>query len=164
MAERSQSRSSQKLPLSSSFPYLEELSSAAVGNPVKISSVPKLASEQLINVKAKVLKISGERLILTRFGKPKKQDVVIADPTAHIKLLFWGDHTNSLEQNKTYQLKNVRIKCTKYECYLNTPKNENFKPQEVEPYSVPVAVYENEVDTSVKVEAVTIGVQQPPNF
>lgn len=49
---------------------------------------------------------------------------------------------------------------TKYECYLNTPRNDDFKAEEVEPYAVPVAVYEDEVDTSMKVEAVIIGVQQ----
>ena len=54
----------------------------------------------------------------------------------------------------------MRIKSTKYESYLNTPRNEDFKAEEVEPFAVPVAVYEDEVDTSMKVEAVIIGVQQ----
>ncbi|CAB3978458.1 Hypothetical predicted protein [Paramuricea clavata] len=109
----------------SAFPIWKSLSAAA--NPVKISSVPNLASEQLIFVKAKVLKISGVKILSTRFGKLKKQDVIVADTTAHIKLVLWCDHVNSLQQDKTYQLKNVRIKSTKYKCYLNTPRNEDFK-------------------------------------
>ena len=78
------------------FPYSEELSATAVGNPVKILSVPNLASEQLISLKVKVLKISGVKFLSTRFGKLNKQDVIIADTTAHIKLVLWSDHVNSL--------------------------------------------------------------------
>ena len=33
----------------------------------------------------------------TRYGKLKKQDAVIADSTAHIKVVLWGDHVNPLQ-------------------------------------------------------------------
>jgi hypothetical protein len=39
-----------------------------------------------------------------------KQDVVVADPTATIKIILWGDFVNSLELDNTYTLKNVRVK------------------------------------------------------
>ena len=104
------------------FPYLEELSATAVGNPVKISSVPNLASEQLISLKAKVLKISGVKFLSTRFGTLNKQDIITADTTAQIKLVLWSDQVNSLQQNKTYYLKNMRIQSTKYESYLKYPE------------------------------------------
>ena len=74
-----------------SFDYSEEISSASTGKSVSISTIPKLASEQLIQIKAKVVKISGVKVQPTRFGPVNKQDVIVADPTASIKIVLWGE-------------------------------------------------------------------------
>ena len=68
------------------FTYAEDLSLTGTGKPVGISSTPKLAAEQLIIVKGKVVKVSGVKMQSTRYGKLKKQDVVISDPTAYVKV------------------------------------------------------------------------------
>ena len=102
----------------------------------------------MISIKAKVVSLSGAKVQSTRYGQLKKQDVVLADPTAHIKLVLWGDYVDTLQLNKTYALNNVRVKFTKYEHYLNSPKNEEMKATEVTPYTVPLVEYEDEVGTS----------------
>ena len=59
-----------------------------------------------------------------QYGKLKKQDVVISDPTAYVKVVLWGDHVNALQLDQTYILNNVRVKSTKFEHYLNTTRQE----------------------------------------
>ncbi len=108
------------------FAFSEELFKSAAGEPVKISSISNLVSEQLITIIAKVLKVSGEKIQAKRFGRLRKQNIIVADPTRYIKLVLWSDFVNTLDADHTYVLKNVRIKCTKFENYLNTPKNEDF--------------------------------------
>ncbi len=95
-------------------------------------------SEQLITIKAKVLKVSGEKIQATRFGRLRKRDIIVADPTGYIKLVFWSDFVNTLDVNHTYVLKNVRIKCTKFENYLNTQKNEDFVAVDSTAFDVPI--------------------------
>ena len=142
------------------FAFSEELYKSAAGEPVKISSISNLVSEQLITIKAKVLKVSGEKIQATRFGRLRKQDVIVADPTGYIKLVLWGDFVNTLDVDHTYVLKNVRIKCTKFENYLNTPKNEDFVAVDSTAFDVPVAEYEHEIDTTKEVMAKILGVRQ----
>ena len=49
------------------FAYSEEIASAATGKPVSISLIPKLASEQLILIIGKVVKICGVQRDLVRW-------------------------------------------------------------------------------------------------
>ena len=141
------------------FSFSEELTTTATGKPLNISTIQKVAAQQLlISIKAKVVSLSGTKVQSTRYGQLKKQ--VLADPTAHIKLVLWGDYVDTLQLNKTYALNNVRVKFTKYEHYLNSPKNEEMKAVEVTPYTVPLAEYEDEVGTSSTVNGIILGVQQ----
>ena len=142
------------------FSFSEELTTTATGKPLNISAIQKVAAEQLIFIKAKVVSLSGAKVQSTRYGQLKKQDVVLADPTAHIKLVLWGDYVDTLQLNKTYTLNNVRVKFTKYEHYLNSPKNEEMKATEVTSYTVPLVEYEDEVGTSSTVNGIILGVQQ----
>ena len=119
-----------------------------------------LVSEQLITIKGKVLKVSGDKVQTTRFGRLKKQDVIVADPSGYIKLVLWDAFVDTLDVNHTYVFKNVRIKCTKFENYLNTPKNEEFAAVDAPAFDVPVASYEEEIDTTTEVMAKILGVQQ----
>ena len=107
--------------------FSEELTATATGKTLNLSAIQKVAGEQLISIEAKVVSLSGAKVQSTRYGQLKKQDVVLADPTAHIKLVLWGDYVDTLQLNKTCALNNVRVKFTKYEHYLNSPKNEEMK-------------------------------------
>lgn len=142
------------------FPFSEELTATATGKPLNISLIHKLAAEQLICVKAKVVSLSGVKVLSTRYGPLKKQDVIIADPTAYIKIVLWGDYVGTLNLNQTYALNNVKVKVTKYEHYLNTPRNEEMKATEVAPYDVPIVDYEDEVGTTSTINGTIQGVHE----
>ena len=141
------------------FAYSEELCLAGTGKPIPISSIIKLAAEQLIIVKGKVVKTSGVKMQPTRYGKLKKRDVVIADPTAYIKVVLWGNYVDALQLHETYILNNVRVKNTKFERYLNTPRNENFTAVNDVPFTTAVVPYEDEVDTTSTVNGMILGIQ-----
>ena len=68
------------------FSFSEELTTTATGKPLNISAIQKVAAQQLISIKAKVVSLSGTKVQSTRYGQLKKQ--VLADPTAHIKLVL----------------------------------------------------------------------------
>ena len=53
------------------------------------------------------------------------------------------------------------MNCTKFENYVNTPKNEDFAADDSAAFDVPFAEYEDEIDTTKKVMAKILGVQQP---
>ena len=104
-----------------------------------ISSLDKVASEQLISVKAHVLQLSSVKQIQTyNQGALEKQEVVLADPTNWIKLVLWQNNVNTLTKGTTYSLSNLRVKKFNNERYLNTAKAEEFKFEESEDFWEPL--------------------------
>ena len=67
-----------------------------------------------------------------------------------------------LELNKTYLLKNVRMKATKTDRYLNTTKSEKFTFSETEPFQYPLEEVDEclAVITSTTWTAKILGIQQ----
>ena len=95
------------------FSYSEELAASTSGDPVNLSAIHNLASEQLICVKSQAASISGIKMVSTQYsGNTQKQEVIIRDPTACVKFVLWGRYVDSLEINKTYLFKNLRVKIT----------------------------------------------------
>ena len=104
-----------------------------------ISSLDKVASEQLISVKAHVLQLPSVKQIQTyNQGALKKQEVVLADPTNWIKLVLWQNNVSTLTEGTTYSLSNLRLKKFNNERYLNTAKAEEFKFEESEDFWEPL--------------------------
>ena len=104
-----------------------------------ISSLQKVAAEQVVSVKAEVVKMSGCKTIQTqRYGSLKKQEIIIRDNTSSTKVVLWQEYCDCLELNKTYLLNNLRVKVTKTDKYLNTAKTEKFSFKETEPFSEPL--------------------------
>ena len=50
------------------FSFSEELTGTATGKPLNISAIQKVAGEQLISIKAKVVSLSGVKVQSTRYG------------------------------------------------------------------------------------------------
>lgn len=96
-----------------SFPYSEDLAASTSGQPISLSAIHNLAGEQLISIKGQTTSISGVKIITTQFsGKTKKQELIVRDNTAWVKVVLWGNHVDSLQLNKTYIFKNLRVKVT----------------------------------------------------
>ena len=143
------------------FPFSEELAASFNGEPVNLSAIHNLTAEQLISVKGHVSSIAGVKLVQTKFGgKVKKQDVIIRDTTACVKLVLWGQHTDSLVVDETYVFKNLRIKATKYERYLNTPCSDEFTATQCLPFTTPLVPAEQDVSTAATISGTILGVQK----
>ena len=120
------------------FSYSDELAASTSGDPVNLSAIHNLAGEQLICVKGQAASISGIKMVATQHsGNTKKQEVIILDPTAFVKLILREKYVNSLEINKTYLFKNVRVKVNKYERYLNTPRKDEFTATQCQDFHSP---------------------------
>ncbi len=143
------------------FDISEELAASSTGDPIKLSSIHTLAGEQLISVKGHVSSISAVKIVSTHFSaKTPKQDVIIRDPTASFKVVLWGDHVDSLTLNQTYLFKNLRVKITKYERYLNTPRSDEFTANEIQPFTDPLVPLEQEVNTTSIITGEILGVHK----
>lgn len=67
-----------------------------------LASIQKVAAEQVVNVKAQVVQISGTKYIDSeRYGTLKKQEVILRDETSSTRFILWEEYINSLEMNKT---------------------------------------------------------------
>lgn len=63
-----------------------------------ISLLQKVAAEQVVSIKAEVVKMSGWKTIHTeRYGSLKKQEVIIRDNTPSTKVVLWEEYVDCLE-------------------------------------------------------------------
>ena len=105
-----------------------------------LSSLPKLAAEQLIAMKGEVVHISGPKMISSPTkGKLRKQEAIIKDPTASVSVTLWQEHIDTLELSKTYEFKNFRIKGKQSNRFLITPMNDPFCFTECASFAKPLA-------------------------
>lgn len=76
-----------------------------------------------------------------------------------MKLVLWGKYVNTLELNKTYLFKNVRVKAAQSQRYLNTPRSDAFVATECEKFTGPLVEVE-EVNTTSTISGQILGVQR----
>ena len=85
-----------------------------------------VTNNQLINLKAKVVHLSGVKKIITRDGTKSKADFCLLDPSGSIKLTLWEDLITEVADNNTYNFCNLKV--TKdndnYSIYLTPPKHD----------------------------------------
>ena len=104
---------------------------------ITIESLSKVAIEQLVNVKATIKQLQEVKAIVTTKGSYRKQEAVAVDPTGYINITFWEDQTASVQNDSTYEFRNLRLKRMNHQVYVNTVKGglttirkvENFKKQ-----------------------------------
>ena len=102
----------------------------------KISSLQKVAGEQIVSLKAKVAARSGIKYLNTlHHGKLRKQEAILRDTTSSTNVILWEDYVGSLEVRKTYLLRNLHVKVTKTDRYVNTAKTEKFTYTETQPFT-----------------------------
>ena len=95
-------------------------------------------------------------------GKLRKQEAILRDTTSSTKVVLWEDYVGSLELNKTYLLRNLRVKVTKTDRYLNTTKTEKFTYTETGPFTHPLVDVAEELSviTSMTWTGRILGIQQ----
>ena len=75
---------------------------------LNISMLSNVTNNQLINLKAKVVHLSGVKKIITRDGTKKlKADCWLLDPSRSIKLTLWEDLITEVADDNTYNFCNL---------------------------------------------------------
>ena len=142
MKEKSANIDNHAEPEKIQFQYSDSLTATGF---VTIAALEKLGAEQLISVKAQFAKISGTKKLQTQYqGTLTSQEV--RDPTTSIKLILWQDNADTLTLDKTCEFKNLRLKLSKNEKYLNAAKGEEFVLTEITPFEKPCANIEEIID------------------
>jgi hypothetical protein len=117
-------------------------------------SLNQVSSEQLVTLKAKVMKISGSKKITTSRNPNSplvKQELVIVDPTVSVKVILWEQFVDTLKEDQTCVFKNLRLKRENNgSMYLNTPKSDQFSFEECEEF-VETVVQDIQLFSSVEV-------------
>ena len=125
---------------------------------LSISSLTNVAPEQLVAVKGYLAHLSATKKIIVQGSELKKQEGYIADPSGSIKIIFWGNHTDEVQQGSTYFFNKVRVKISQDQKYLNTPKQESeCIIESAEPFKETLPVVD-EVSTSKEVIGSIIGI------
>ena len=79
----------------------------------------------------------------------RKQEGYIADPTGYIKIILWGNHADSIDQNSTYTFNKLRVKVSQNQIYVNTPKQEDeCVITSAEPFAEPLPNVEEQSTTN----------------
>ena len=121
-------------PSAHSFDY------KSLDNNIQIATLSQVTSNQLVPIKEYVTNMSATKTVVLQESQVKKQECYIVDPTGSINLVLWGSHTDTLEEHSTYFFNSVRVKVTKDQRYLNTPKNDTectIEPAEPFPEQLP---------------------------
>ena len=121
------------------FSFEENMTVKSADMVVNIS-ITKLAPEQLISVKAQVVSVSAVKKKTppqSNVTKLSKQEIVIRDTTASIRVVLWGKYVDTIRPNATYLFKHLRIEGTKFEKYLNTPTTDPSELEECEEFQQP---------------------------
>ena len=127
-------------------------------NVISISSLTNVAPEQLVAIKGYLAHSSATKKIIVQGSELKKQEGYIADPSGYIKIIFWGNHTDEVQQGSTYFFNKVRVKLSQDQKYLNTPKQESECTIETaEPFTEPLPVLD-EVSTCKEIISSIIGI------
>ena len=91
-----------------------------------ITSLQNVSLEQMVNLHAHVSQLSGVKMISSAGGSLKKREGVLVDVTSSIKVILWENHVDELEEGRTYILRNLRLKESRGDKYVNTPKTGEF--------------------------------------
>ena len=90
-------------PLKVDFAYQDHLTVSSSDTIINLSSISRLAPEQLVAVKCQVVSISGVKLVPSRFQyNLKKQGLLIRDTTACMQVVLLDTHVDCVELNKTH--------------------------------------------------------------
>eukprot|EP00794_Sanderia_malayensis_P002867 gene2867-3316_t len=77
---------------------------------LNIESLSNVAIEQVVNVKATIKQLQEVKLISTAKGSLRKQEGIALDPAGYINITFWEDQVEVVENDKTYEFQNLRLK------------------------------------------------------
>ena len=122
---------------------------------VPISMLSKITLGQTLNVKGQIAQLSPVKLqIMDDLSQVKKQESILYDSSGSIKFTLWGKHVDTVELNKTYHIKNVRVRKDKFgEIFINSIKSGQTSIEEIPPFTEELA----QITTTLENPSVTEG-------
>jgi hypothetical protein len=75
-----------------------------------------------------------------------------------MQVVLWDTHVDCVELNKTYLFKHLRVKGSKYEHYLNTPKADPFVAVECEEFEHPLVEIDQDLTPSSSITSQIHGI------
>ena len=91
-------------PTTATFDYVSQ------DDMMTINSLRQVAPEQLVSIKGNVVQLTSTKTVVLQTSNVKKQEDYIADPSGYIRIIFWGSHTDAVEEGLTYVFKKLRVK------------------------------------------------------
>ncbi|CAH3172628.1 unnamed protein product [Porites lobata] len=78
-------------------------SSIMMSSFISLASLQDVSLEQLVEVKAKLTRLTAVKTQNNRFGQPlQKQEAILVDHTTSIKVILWQEHCNTLTEEKKH--------------------------------------------------------------
>ena len=123
---------------------------------LNLSLVTKITLNQLISLKAKVINLQKPQKVAN--GTLRKAEAILVDEHGSIKILFWQEDIDKIENDETYQFKDLSVKKDKYsgEIYVNPAKGlclftkcEAFTGQLAMPQNMPTEFLNSQVTTDI---------------
>ena len=65
-------------------------------------TITDVAPEQLVAIKGYLAHISATKKIIVQGSELNKQEGYNSDPSGSINIIFWGNHTDEVQQGSTY--------------------------------------------------------------
>lgn len=95
-----------------------------VPSQVNLSMLGSISQQQLVSIKAKLIALREPEIVTTPQFSLNKADGVLVDEHGTVKITFWGDDIQKVENGKTYFFRNLRLKKNKMngELYVNPAK------------------------------------------
>lgn len=93
-----------------------------VPSQLNLSLITKVSVNQLISLKAKVINLQEPKKAGS--SSLRKAEAILVDEYGSVKVLFWEEDIEKVEDEQTYHLKDLRVKKDKYsgEVYVNPAK------------------------------------------
>ena len=109
--------------------------------PVPINMLSKITLGQSLNVKGQIAQLSPVKVqIMDDLSQVKKQESILHDTSGSIKFTLWGKHVDTVELDKTYNIKNVRVRKDKFgEIFINSIKSGQTSIEKIAPFTEELA-------------------------
>ena len=111
---------------------------------LNLSMLSSISVQQLITLKAKVIGLQDAQIVNTPQSSLKKADGVLVDECGTVKIILWESDIDKVQNGKTYQFNNLRLKKNKFtgELYVNPAKG-NSNITECEPFTTTLDIPED---------------------
>ena len=67
---------------------------------INVGQLQQVATEQLVNIRGKIYRLSAEKKQTSKSGTLSKQQGYLTDPSGFIKIILWEEYVNQVEEGK----------------------------------------------------------------